>query len=551
MSNNPEKLGKFIIEAELGKGAMGVVYKALDPFINRTVALKTICKDLLGGQEPGTSQTDTIITRFKREAQAAGQLSHPNIVSVYEYGEEQDTAFIAMEFVQGRSLKEIFDRNERFDMNAIIKIMSQILGALAYSHNHGIVHRDIKPANVIMMPDGQIKIADFGIAHVKSSDLTQTGTMIGTPNYMSPEQFMGQIVDGRSDLFSAGIIFYQFVTGENPFDGRTMATVMHKVLSLEPLDPYKLNFQVSTELNLVIKQALAKRPEDRFQTAEAFCQTIIEAYAAKPTGQNIPSPESMDGSSKTIILPEPSTEKNESSSSGLQEPYNPYKTFFVTPPESDMETSVSQTGGTLSSKPLPAKSDAVDKFSGFTSRLKWAIICGIIAVLLTGLMFSIDRFMGHKNNAIPDIHDSQTAAPKPPATPDSSEVKTEEFKDETGMATKTFTVPPPVAIKIEEMKSSAHISAPPSEPASKKLNEKKAPEKESMMGGTEPSSSPQQTDVLDTQGEFKEKSGTARKDTSATTAVKPKQHSCRDIYLKISLGEKLSAEEQRIINNCR
>ena len=551
MINNPAKLGKFIIEAELGKGAMGVVYKALDPFINRTVALKTICKDLLGDQEPGTNQTDTITTRFKREAQAAGLLNHPNIVSVYEYGEDQDTAFIAMEFVQGRSLKEIFDRNERFDMDTIIKIMSQILGALAYSHKHGIVHRDIKPANVIMMPDGQVKITDFGIAYIKSSDLTQTGTMIGTPNYMSPEQFMGQIVDGRSDLFSAGIIFYQSITGENPFDGRTMATVMHKVLSQEPLEPYKLNFQVSTELNRVIKQSLAKKPEDRFQTAEAFSQAIIEAYAAKPTGQNIPSPESMDGSSKTVILPESITEKKASSSFGMPESYNPYKTFFVTPPESEIETSVSRTGGALSSKPIPAKSEAaVEKFLGFTSQLKWAIICGIIAVLLTGLMFSINHFTGHKNNAIPDIHDSQTAAPKPPTTPDSSEVRTKELKDEAGIATKTFTATPPITLKIQETKSSAVVSAPFSEPVMKKTHEKKIHENENIMVVADPQSSPKVADVFDTQGE-KENSDTARKDTSATTTAKPKRHSCRDIYLKISLGEKLSAEEQRIINNCR
>ena len=425
MNNNPAKLGKFIIEAELGRGAMGVVYKALDPFINRTVALKTICKNLLGDQELGTNHTDTIITRFKREAQAAGLLNHPNIVSVYEYGEDQGTAFIAMEYVQGRSLKEIFDRDERFDLNAIFKIMSQILEALEYSHKHGIVHRDIKPANIIMLPDGQVKIADFGIAHVESSNLTQMGTMLGTPNYMSPEQFLGQVVDGRSDLFCAGIILYQFVTGETPFDGRSMPTVMHKVLSTEPVDPSNLNFQVSTEFNLVIKKALAKRPEDRFQTAEDFSKAIAEAFVTKSTGQkNLPTG-AMDDISKTIILTEPFTPKGNSSTPGLPESaFNPYKTFFVTQPESSSAFSVSRNDKIFPAKPLPAGANAIHKFSGFSPYLKWIVICGIIGILTTGLLFSINRFSWNKTTAIPEIRDNHTTDHKLPASSDP--VKTEE-----------------------------------------------------------------------------------------------------------------------------
>ena len=544
MSDIPEKLGKFIIEAELGKGAMGVVYKAMDPFINRTVALKTICKDLLIEQEQGTKQTETIIIRFKQEAQAAGLLNHPNIVSVYEYGEDQDTAFIAMEFVQGRSLKEIFDRNERFDMNATIKIMSQILGGLAHSHNHGIVHRDIKPANVIVMPDGQVKIMDFGIAHVKSSDLTQTGTMLGTPNYMSPEQFMGQIVDGRSDLFSAGIIFYQLVTGENPFDGRTMATVMHKVLSQEPLDPFKLNYQVSPELNRVIKQALAKKPDDRFPTAEGFRQGIIEAFEANPTVNKYQSPEAVDDNSKTVILSELITQKGEGALSGMPElPYNPYETFFVAQPEAEM-------GASISSQCLLPKSEAFNRFTMFPSLFKWAIICGIISVLAIGLFFNIDRSKGDKNNVITNIQDSHTPIQIPKAPPDTVEEKTGMIKDEASLATKTLTVQPP-AVKTPETKTSAAEKALSSEPAKKKPLEKKVPENKNIVVVAEPPSSPLATDVLDTQEEFKDKSGAAMKDTPASPISKPKTYSCKDIYITISLGKKLSAEEQRIINKCQ
>lgn len=270
-----QKLGKYIIESELGQGAMGVVYKGFDPMIERNVALKTIRKDLLSHAD-----IEIFLTRFKREAQAAGRLNHPNVVSVYEYGEDGNTAFIAMEFVRGRELKHFFEQNERFDISDIFRIMSQILGALAYSHQHGVVHRDIKPANIIVMDNGQIKITDFGIAHFESSDLTQTGMVIGTPNYMSPEQFTGNRVDGRSDLFCAGVILYQLITGENPFHGQTMATIMHKVLNVEPINPSELNLHISSALNNVIRKSIAKRPEDRFQTAEDFFQAIDRAVSS-------------------------------------------------------------------------------------------------------------------------------------------------------------------------------------------------------------------------------------------------------------------------------
>ena len=422
MNNNPEKLGKFIIEAELGKGSMGVVYKAVDPFINRTVALKTISRDLLADLKSDLNLTDTIIIRFKREAQAAGLLNHPNIVSVYEYGEDQNTAFIAMEFVQGRCLKEIFDQNERFDMNTIIKLMSQILGALAYSHKHGIVHRDIKPANIIIMSDGQVKITDFGIAHIESSNLTQSGMMLGTPHYMSPEQFMGQPVDGRSDLFSAGIIFYQFVTGENPFDGRTMATVMHKVLSQEPLDSINLNYQLSMALNQVIMKSLAKRPEDRHQSAEAFSRSISEAFAAAPTGQKKQSAESLEDNSKTIILSEPTAELEGRNAASLDATFNPYKTFFVSQVEPGMQAISSPGRQPHPDMLLQAAPTVVSSKFLIFSLQKKRILCGVAAVLAVGLIFGILWFTAApKATAIPDIQNDQTAAHIPPAIPESAQ----------------------------------------------------------------------------------------------------------------------------------
>ena len=274
------KLGKYEVRRELGQGAMGIVVEGYDPLIGRRVALKTVRREQLDRGE-----VEEILARFKREAQAAGRLNHPNIVQIYEYGEEPGpgggTAFIAMEFIEGRELKDYFDSNERFPIPEIVRIMTQLLDALDYSHRNGVVHRDVKPANIILLKDGTVKVADFGIARVESSTLTQAGSVLGTPSYMSPEQFMGQTVDGRSDLFSAGVILYQFLTGEKPFTG-ALTTIMHKVLKEEPVAPSELNVQVPRPFDALVRQALAKRPDGRFQSGRAFAEALRAAAAGNP-----------------------------------------------------------------------------------------------------------------------------------------------------------------------------------------------------------------------------------------------------------------------------
>lgn len=274
-----KKLGKYEIRGELGQGAMGIVYDGFDPMIGRRVALKTVRRDQLDRAE-----AEEILARFRREAQAAGRLNHPNIVQIYEYGEDEGTAYIAMEFVEGRELKDYFDADERFPMAEIVRIMGQLLEALDYSHRNGVVHRDIKPANIILLRDGTVKVADFGIARVESSNLTQAGSVLGTPSYMSPEQFMGQTVDGRSDLFSAGVILYQFLTGEKPFTG-ALTTIMHKVLKEEPPAPSELNVQVPRPFDALIRKALAKRPGERFQSGREFALALQMAAS----GQAVPA----------------------------------------------------------------------------------------------------------------------------------------------------------------------------------------------------------------------------------------------------------------------
>jgi tRNA A-37 threonylcarbamoyl transferase component Bud32 len=269
-----DSIGKFEVRREIGRGAMGVVYEGYDPAIKRVVALKTIRSDQLAGGDPAA-----VIARFRREAQAAGRLNHPNIVAIYDFGEDNGVWYIAMEYVQGRELKECFETNERFRMPDIVRIMSQILSALDYSHRQGVIHRDIKPANIFLLPDGSVKVADFGIAHIDSSSLTQVGTVMGTPSYMSPEQIMGLPVDGRSDLFSAGVILYQFLTGERPFSG-SATTTMQKVLKEEPLPPTTLNVQLPAAMDAVVRKALAKRADERFQTAQEFADALRAAAPA-------------------------------------------------------------------------------------------------------------------------------------------------------------------------------------------------------------------------------------------------------------------------------
>ena len=270
------KLGKYEVRRELGRGAMGVVYEGYDPMIQRVVALKTIRPDQLVG-----AHAQEILERFRREAQAAGRLSHPNIVAIYDFGEDAGVWYIAMELVKGKELKAYFEGNERFATADIVRIERQILAALGYAHKLGVVHRDIKPANIFLLEDGTAKVGDFGIAHLESSELTQVGTVLGTPAYMSPEQILGLPVDGRSDLFSAGVILYQFLTGERPFTGNATIT-MRKVLEEEPLPPSRFNVQIPGAMDAVVRRALAKKPDERFATADEFAVALEGAARAEP-----------------------------------------------------------------------------------------------------------------------------------------------------------------------------------------------------------------------------------------------------------------------------
>jgi serine/threonine-protein kinase len=268
---------KYEIRGTLGSGAMGTVYDALDRMIERRVAVKVVRRP-----PPGDPEGEEAHARFRREAQAAGRLAHANIVGVYDYGENAETAWIVMELVEGGSLKQRLDRQERFTIPEIVRVMDEMLAALAYSHARGVVHRDIKPANVMLTAEGTVKLADFGIARLENSSMTQVGTVIGTPSYMAPEQLRGETVDARADIWAAGVMLYQLLTGEKPFDGGFSA-VMHKALHTEPPPPSQLSVTAPRAFDAVVARAMAKRPEDRFPSATAFAEAI-RAAAAAPAG---------------------------------------------------------------------------------------------------------------------------------------------------------------------------------------------------------------------------------------------------------------------------
>ncbi len=269
-----KKLGRYEILSELGQGAMGVVYKAIDPLIERTVAIKTINLDL------STEDLAKFEERFYREAKSAGRLNHPNIVTIYDVGKTDNVAYMAMEFMEGRLLKDVLDAHTPLGIDEIVDIAAKIAGGLAYAHEHGIVHRDVKPANIMLVRGNSVKIMDFGIAQMPSGARTLAGTAWGSPKYMAPEQVIGNKVDHRSDIFALGVILYEMLTGESPFDGDNINTILYRIVHEMPVPPRALVPRVPEVFNGIIAKALAKQPEQRYQDAQEFAKALRNYHSA-------------------------------------------------------------------------------------------------------------------------------------------------------------------------------------------------------------------------------------------------------------------------------
>jgi serine/threonine-protein kinase len=282
MAAEPKTLGRYQLGRVLGKGAMGSVCEALDPKLHRKVAIKTI---LMGQLDEETAKDFSV--RFEREARAVARLNHPNIVQVYDFGEEGDTAYLVMELIDGKELKSALTTGRPFGRKECVRIMCELLDALDFAHEAKVIHRDIKPANVMFDSQGRTKLTDFGVARVTDADRTsaertQAGTVVGTPAYMSPEQLQGLPIDRRTDVFSAGVILYQFLTGQKPFTGEGAWTVQKKIVQDDPPAPSSINVALSPEFDRVVAKALAKDPNQRFATAREFAEALRRAAEGKP-----------------------------------------------------------------------------------------------------------------------------------------------------------------------------------------------------------------------------------------------------------------------------
>lgn len=289
-------IGRYQILRELGRGTMGIVYEAFDPKLERTVALKTV------RLEPGDTEHREFEERFQREAKSAARLNHPNIVTIHDAGEEDGVAYIAMEFLEGKSLRELLDSGTPLSADDLIHYAIQMADALDYAHRFDIVHRDVKPGNIVISSNGRVKISDFGIAQLPSGNLTQAGTILGTPKYMSPEQVRGERLDGRSDIFSLGVILYEMFAGKAPFTGESLAAIMYQILHVAPADLATVA-TCPPGIRQIVARCLAKDKAERYPQAadvasdlrrhrEIVPDTVLmaSAFSSLPAGINLAAP---------------------------------------------------------------------------------------------------------------------------------------------------------------------------------------------------------------------------------------------------------------------
>src|SRR6476646_6814876 len=293
-----QPVGRYEITGELGRGARGVVDKRMDRTIGRAVALKTMRLDVHG------LDAQEMVRRFQNEARAAGVLNHPNIVTIYDAGEQDGIFYIAMEFIEGTTLHEVLAEQRVLATDQVLQLTRQICRGLDYAHSNGIVHRDIKPANIMITGNGTVKIMDFGIAK-SGGQVTNTGQVLGTPNYMAPEQVKGRQLDGRSDLFSLGVILYEMLTGEKPFVGQNVTTIIYKIVNENPITPRDLDVTVHPGLSAIVTKALAKAADDRYQTGADLVRDLENYKLAGPvrTGGTAAISPAPNAPEKTLVLP--------------------------------------------------------------------------------------------------------------------------------------------------------------------------------------------------------------------------------------------------------
>lgn len=450
------KAGRYQLLEELGRGAMGVVWKGHDPMIGRTVAIKLM---KLTEEGTGLSRQD-LIARFQNETRAAGLLTHPNIVTIYDAGEDGGNFYITMEYIQGQSLQSLLDRKQVFPVPRIMKVMEQACNALGFAHEHKVIHRDVKPANIMLMPDDTVKVTDFGTAKILQLSTTMTGQIVGTPSYMSPEQVKGRAVDGRSDIFALGVVLYELVTGEKPFPGQNVTTVIYKIVHEDPISPIELDSSVHPGLNEVISKALEKDPDRRYQSCREFFEDL-RSYRDLGAGRESGATIVMTGRPREVIeatqaLPKKPPEERAGTLTGVPIPplAQPVDTVAPPPPAKPAVAEVPTPRPSKTLPPLPYKT--VEKPEKSHAGV-WLSLVAMVVLAVGGYLMwpQIQEIIGGR----PAV--TQPAAEPAPA-PNGAETKA------------PVSAPPPAAAGEERPDEPAPSKAAESTPVEAKPAETKA-----------------------------------------------------------------------------
>lgn len=498
------QLGRYQLSRVLGQGAMGVVYEGLDPLLNRQVAVKTILRSALLDADTLSDSS----TRFVREAQAIARLNHPNIVAVFDFGEEGDVAYFVMEFIRGRELKSHFDEGTVFSVDESLRIVGELLAALEFAHRQGVIHRDVKPANVMLDEARRVKLTDFGVARLAdaSGERTMAGTMVGTPSYMSPEQIQGLAVGSRTDLFAVGIILYQFLTGSKPFPGPGAWTVQKQIVHDDQLPPSLANAQIDPLFDAIIARALAKDPAQRYADATEFAAAVQQARRQVEGGNASPASgaqavlSSADETRLSATAPRPAERLVQGDVT--RTPAIPENELTVLPAHS----------------PTPPTKTFGNSLS--TRQLLTAVAASLAVVLLAFILFS-----------------QQQTAPRPG----------DRTTTQSSIPSSTVVVPAPLSAPTEAGLPATTAPAPPTPVATAKTAPAPIPataKPTAQTGGTEAVAWPVRRDTEAVKPTVKSEAAPSASPKARSVAGKPSSSQrCEDLMQRFQLGEGLSSDD--------